>query len=67
MDFTKDLNFLLEYSSMKETPLEISESIDMLRILENGKKVYMAKTNYDNQSVDTLDDLNLVNSIIKND
>ena len=23
---------------MKETPLEISESIDMLRILENGKK-----------------------------
>ena len=60
-------NFLLEYSSMKETPLEISESIDMLRILESGKKVYMAKTNYDNQSVDTLDDLNLVNSLIKND
>ena len=51
---------------MEETPLEIIESIDMLRILENGKKVYMAKTNYDNQSVDTQDDLNLVNSIITN-
>lgn len=59
-------NFLIEYSSMEETPLEIIESIDMLRILENGKKVYMAKTNYDNQSVDTQDDLNLVNSIITN-
>ena len=39
----------------------------MLRILENGKKVFMAKTNYDNQSVDTIEDLNLVNSLIQND
>ena len=61
-------NFLFEYSSMKETQLEISESIDMLRILENGKKVYMAKTEYNNQSVDTLEELDIVNSLLnKND
>ena len=50
---------------MKETPLEIKESIDMLRILENGKKVYMSKTDFNNQSVDTLEDLKIVNTLIK--
>ena len=58
-------NFLFEYSLMKETPLEIKESIDMLRILENGKKVYMSKTDFNNQSVDTLEDLKIVNTLIK--
>lgn len=34
--FTRD--FLLEYNNMEPTPLEIIESVDMMRILENGKK-----------------------------
>ncbi|MBT6470444.1 MAG: 3-deoxy-manno-octulosonate cytidylyltransferase, partial [Candidatus Marinimicrobia bacterium] len=33
--------FLLEYTKMKPTPLEIVESVDMLRILEYGLKVKM--------------------------
>jgi 3-deoxy-manno-octulosonate cytidylyltransferase (CMP-KDO synthetase) len=57
-------NFLFEYSSMKQTSLEIIESVDMLRILENGKKVFMAPTNFSNQSVDTEEDLNIVNKLI---
>ena len=32
-------NFLLEYNEMEPTPLEIIESVDMMRILENGQKV----------------------------
>ena len=32
-------NFLLHYNSMDQTPLEIIESVDMNRILENGIKI----------------------------
>ena len=31
--------FLLHYNSMDQTPLEIIESVDMNRILENGIKI----------------------------
>ena len=58
--------FLFKYAKMKPTPLEIIESIDMLRILENGGRVYMARTNYDVQSVDTPADLKKVIRIINN-
>ena len=48
--------FLLEYTRMAPTPLEVAESIDMLRVLENGLKVRMVTTRYDSQSVDTESD-----------
>ena len=51
---------------MKPTPLEIAESVDMMRILENGYSVYMAKTKYKTQSVDTIQDLKKVEKLIKN-
>ena len=50
-------DFLLKYNSLDPTPLEISESIDMLRILEHGKKVRMVPTKHTSQAVDTKDDL----------
>lgn len=53
-------DFLLEYNAMAPTPLEISESIDMLRVLEHGIKVRMAPTKYKTQSVDTPEDLEKV-------
>lgn len=34
--FTRD--FLLEYIKLAPTPLEIAESVDMMRVLEHGKK-----------------------------
>ena len=37
-------NFLLEYTDMSPTPLEIYESIDMMRVLEYGLKVKMIHT-----------------------
>jgi 3-deoxy-manno-octulosonate cytidylyltransferase (CMP-KDO synthetase) len=49
--------FLLEYTAMPPTPLEIVESIDMLRILENGIKLKMIPTDYTTHAVDTLADL----------
>ena len=56
--------FLIKYTAMAPTPLEIIESIDMLRVLEHGIKVKMVRTNYQTQSVDTLEDLKKVEIIL---
>jgi 3-deoxy-manno-octulosonate cytidylyltransferase (CMP-KDO synthetase) len=60
-------DFLLKFNLMKQTPLEIIESVDMLRIIENGYKVKMVHSPYDTYSVDTRDDLRFVEKIMKDD
>jgi len=55
--------FLIEYSKLKPTPLETIESIDMLRVLEHGKKVKMQRTNYLSRPVDDENDLRHVEKI----
>ena len=42
---------------MERTNLEIIESIDMMRLLENGEKVRMVMTESESYSVDTPEDL----------
>jgi len=63
--FTRD--FLLEYNEMEPTPLEIIESVDMMRILENGMQVKMVDTQYITKAVDTQEDLQRVIEMMKND
>ena len=63
--FTRD--FLLEYNEMEPTPLEIIESVDMMRILENGMKVKMIETSYETKAVDTQDDLDRVVEMMRED
>lgn len=63
--FTRD--FLLEYNEMEQTPLEEIESVDMMRIIENGGKIKMCETNYKTKAVDTEEDLALVCKIMKKD
>jgi 3-deoxy-manno-octulosonate cytidylyltransferase (CMP-KDO synthetase) len=53
--FTRD--FLLEYTKLVPTPIEIAESVDMMRVLEHGKKVKMVPTKFQTNPVDTPDDL----------
>ena len=53
-------DFLLEYNSMHPTPLEIIESVDMMRIIENGLKVKMIPTKFKTKAVDTPEDLKVV-------
>lgn len=53
--FTRD--FLLHYTSLKPTPLERVESIDMNRVLEHGHKVKMVYEEFETYSVDTPQDL----------
>ena len=50
---------------MKPTLLEEIESIDMMRIIENGFKVKMVPTNFETFAVDTKEDLLKVESILK--
>lgn len=60
-------DFLLQYNAMEQTPLEIVESVDMMRILENGMKVKMIFTEEDTYAVDTQADLDLVVDKMKSD
>ena len=60
-------SFLLEYNEMEPTPLEIIESVDMMRILENGMKVKMIDTAFDTKAVDTPEDLERVIETMKED
>jgi len=59
--------FLDTFSGLEPTPLERAESIDMLRALEHGYRVRMVKTAYVTRSVDTLEDLIAVTSLMGKD
>ena len=63
--FRKD--FLIEFNKLPQTPLEIIESIDMLRALENGYRVKMVATKYETYSIDTIEDLKKVEGLMIND
>jgi 3-deoxy-manno-octulosonate cytidylyltransferase (CMP-KDO synthetase) len=58
-------DFLIEYNGLEPTPLEIAESVDMMRVLEHGIKVRMVRTNYNTHAVDTLDDLKTVERLMQ--
>jgi 3-deoxy-manno-octulosonate cytidylyltransferase (CMP-KDO synthetase) len=59
--------FLYEFQRMEPTPLEIIESTDMLRILENGKPIATYLTQSPMYAVDTQEDLDFVASKMKDD
>ena len=60
-------DFLLEYNQMEPTPLEIIESVDMMRIIENGLKVKMVPTDFKTKAVDTPEDLKVVIEMMRED
>jgi 3-deoxy-manno-octulosonate cytidylyltransferase (CMP-KDO synthetase) len=63
--FSKD--FLIEYSRMPQTTMEILESVDVLRIMENGIKIKTVLTDFVSIGVDTPLDLDKAQEIMKND
>ena len=54
-------------NEMKPTPLELQESIEMIRALQYGYKVRMVESNFDTKSVDTETDKRIAEEIMKND
>lgn len=59
--------FLLKFNGLDPTPLEVAESVDMMRVLEHGYRVKMIKTNHDVYSVDTEQDRQKVETLMEND
>jgi len=57
-------DFLIAYTVLDPTPLEVAESVDMMRILEHGLRVRMARTIHNTQAVDTPDDLKKVEELM---
>lgn len=60
-------NAILKFISLPATPLEIIESIDMNRFLEHQFPIRMTITNYAADSVDTIEDLQIVNIKMRTD
>jgi 3-deoxy-manno-octulosonate cytidylyltransferase (CMP-KDO synthetase) len=60
-------NYLLRFNSMEETPLEKVESVDMMRVIENGEKVHMVMSDELSCSVDNLEDLQKATKLMLDD
>ncbi len=60
-------DFLLKFNALAPTPLEIAESVDMLRLLEHGYKVRMVHTGAVNIGVDTPRDLAVAEALMAKD
>lgn len=58
-------DFLIQYNALPQTPLEIAESIDMMRVLEHGHKVRMVPTESQTHAIDTPQDLGKVEVLMK--
>lgn len=58
---------LREFARLAPTPLERAESIDMLRFLEHGDRVRLVETEVFTHAVDTLEDLRMVEALMKYD
>lgn len=52
--------FLLAFSTLPQTPLELSESLEQLRALEHGHYIHTVETQHDSIGVDTPEDLDRV-------
>jgi 3-deoxy-manno-octulosonate cytidylyltransferase (CMP-KDO synthetase) len=59
--------FLHKFSLLEPTPLEIIESVDMMRVIEHGLEIQLVKTDTETVGVDTPADLARAEEILKND
>lgn len=58
---------LQEFIQLDPTPLEVAESIDMMRFIEHGHRVKMIETSFSTHAVDTPDDLKRVEELLRHD
>jgi 3-deoxy-manno-octulosonate cytidylyltransferase (CMP-KDO synthetase) len=57
-------SFLAEFVAMEKSPLEEAESLEQLRVLENGFRIRVIPTEYDGFGIDTEEDLKRAESVI---
>ena len=65
MNFSK--SFLSQFTALEETPLEVVESVDFLRILEHGFEIHGVIYDQLTFGVDRPDDVEKVTNILLND
>lgn len=58
---------LQEFIRLDPTPLEVAESVDMLRFIEHGRRVKMIETSYSTHAVDNPADLEMVQELLSKD
>ena len=58
-------DFILKFSHLSKTPLEESEKLEQLRVLEHGYKIKTVVTQHDTVGVDTPEDLRRVEALMK--
>ena len=58
-------DFLLKFAKLSPTPLEETESLEQLRALEHGYKIKVLKTDFKSIGVDTMEDLEKVNLLLR--
>ena len=58
---------LQEFNQLNPTPLEVAESIDMMRFIEHGHKVKMIETSFSTHAVDNPADLKFVETLLSED
>jgi len=62
-----DRDYIIRFNALEETPLERIESVDMMRVIENGEKVHMVMTSEVSCSVDTEEDLHNASTLMAHD
>jgi 3-deoxy-manno-octulosonate cytidylyltransferase (CMP-KDO synthetase) len=60
-------SFLDRYSTLPQTPLEVAESVDMLRVLEHGLPIALVRTEDETIGVDTPADLARAETMLRAD
>ena len=56
---------LLGFANLEPTPLEIAESVDMMRFIEHGYQVRMIPTSYSTHAVDAPSDIAVVEELMQ--
>ncbi|KAF3506553.1 hypothetical protein F2Q69_00010016 [Brassica cretica] len=60
-----DSKFLKVYSELQPTPLQIEEDLEQLKVLENGYKMKVIKVDHEAHGVDTPDDVEKIESLMR--
>ena len=63
--FRRDV--LLRFNATEETPLEVTESVDLNRVLETGGKIRMVPIDASTIGVDTPEELHMAEQLLKED
>lgn len=57
--------FVIRYAGLPPAPLEEAERLEQLRVLENGYRIFVVRTEHDAVSVDTPEDLERVRQLME--